>query len=873
MGYRLAFSEILLSQLNRIIRAVLFAFLIFSSHLVFANNKTDNKQFLQKAEGFFLKSEFDSSLKYLNLANDYAKSIGNDSLLIVTSIRSARVYLLKEQNDSAITILKTCRKYIENRFGNQNELMALCDDLIGDYYMALSDADAALLDYQQSLNIRNNLYNNNHPRVAFSLSNIARYYNFKIEKDSSLYYSEKAYKIFEIFPERNFDIPYERIFTEYAYAYKIYYLSITNDKPGTLNETRKLYNKALLYTNIKYGPNSFASASIYRGIGNTYTDLIFGFQGSRADKLSYFQKAKFNYDKSILITSRYLLNRGASLSTLYFVKGILYEYTFVRDSAEATLKFYDKSILALIPTYKFNNKLSELELKRCNSKYELMTTIFTKTFYYTNMFKTTGNIEYMKSGYLIGKNMIPLWNHVIEEFESPYANRIITIYNGRVFNFLVEFAWTLYELEHNIKYLNDIFYFSEQSKGSLQKRLLIDAVVHMDKTNSYVVTPSDIQRVLPNHESVYIEFFDTTMVIGISKDQFLVRKLNENINQDSLLKVYQRILRSNNPKVYQTTAHLIYQTFFEPILSSVGKDIKYLIVASDGMISKVVVSSLVTDTTGNGTDFRQLKYVGHKYALRHVLSGNDLLRNVKNNYNGPGTLLGFAPDFQTNSSLPFSQLLVQNLREKVKGDYYLDKAGSKENFLNYAPKHRVIQLSTHAEADLGEMMNSKIYFSDEDEKSNFVTLDSIYKMKFNTQLAILSACETNVGRMEYGEGSLNFSRAFLYAGCNSTITTQWKVDDKTTSGILMEFYIHLLNENYLSIALQKAQLDYLKNCGSSAEANPFFWSALVVTGDDSPVYLRENSNGFTYGVIGFSTLLIFAGLYKFRQKREQAPKS
>ena len=868
------FSEILLSQRNLVIRVALFIFFIFGSHVVYANNKADNKQFLQKAEGFFLKSEFDSSLKYLNHANVYANSIGNDSLQIVTSIRSARIFLLKEQNDSAITILKSCRNFIENRFGVQNELMALCNDQIGDYYMSLSDADAALLNYQKSLNIRNNLYNNNHPRVAFSLSNIARYYNFKIEKDSAFHYSEKAYKIFESFTEQNFDIPYERIFTEYAYAYKIYYLNRRKDKSRVLEEVRDLLNKALLLTKIKYGSNSCVDASIFRNIGNTYTDLIYFIQGNAKLKLRYYMQAMNFYDKSILLTTTRMGSRSSSLSTLYFVKGVLCEYTFNKDSAEKILNYYDKSIQCLIPAYRNDNLIGEMELKKCDSKYELMTTIIMKSHYYHHLYNDTGQEIYLKSSYQCSKNMIPLWNYLIEEFESQYTNRLIGIYNQKIFNLVVELAWKMYEIEHDVKYLNDIFYYSEQSKGSLQNRLLVNAVSHADKPrNSLVVTPSDVQKALPNHETVFIEFFDTTMVIGISKDQFLVRKLNEKINQDSLLKVYQSMLHSNNPKDYQTTAHLIYQTFFEPILSSIGKDIKYLIIANDGMISKVAVSGLVTDTTGKDNDFRHLKYVAYKFSIRHVLSGNDLLKNIQNNYNKSGTLIGFAPNFNSKSSLPFSKSLVQNLQEQISGDYYLDKEGSKQNFLNNAPKYQVIQLSTHAEADLGEMMKSKIYFSDVDTQSNFITLDSIYKMKFQTQLAVLSACETNVGRLEYGEGSMNFSRAFLYAGCKSTLTTQWKVDDRTTSGILLNFYNHALDNNTLSESLQKAQLAYLNNCNSSAEANPFFWSSLVITGSDDVILLSQKANYSTYAIVAGFTLVFFAGLYRLKKKREQAPNS
>jgi len=853
-------------------RAIYFLFILLSSIGVFADNNSIQNPNLEKAERFFLKSEFDSSLKYLNLANFHLNSNDQDSLGTLIANRKARIFLIKEQNDSAFLVLKSNTQIIRSKFGERNEQLAICLDLLGDYYMALSDAEAALSNYRQSLKIRESIYNGNHPRIAYSFANIARFYNFKIEMDSAMLFAEKAYRIFSKSPEVNNDIPYENIITEYAYAVKIYYLNSSKDKSENLKAVRALCNEAMKFVNTKYGPGSWASASIYRSIGNTYTDILLGFQGSEKLKSFYFKQALQNYDKSILVISNNLGSDSRSFATLYYVKGLLYEYSFLRDSSEKCFYFYDKSIKPLVSSYQFNNIISEIELKNCTAKYELMTSLFTKSFCYWKVFNYTNDVRYLKNAYAVGRNMIPLWHYIIAEFESPFTNRLIVIYNQNIFNFLVDMAWKMNEIEPGNKYLNDIFYYSEQSKGSLQNRLLLDVVSHVGNSAILKISPADIQKALLNHETAFIEFFDTTMVIGISKDHFLVKKINENINQDSLFKVYQKILHINNPKMYETTVHLIYQTFFEPILSNLSKDIKYLVIASDGMISKIAVSGLVTDTTGNGNDFRLLNYVGQKYAIRHVLSGNDLLKNIRINKEEPGTLIGFAPSFRTNSTLPFSKLLIQNLQEKIEGDYYLDEDGSKYNFIGHAPNHRVIQLSTHAEADLGEMMRSKILFTDKYEKSNFITLDSIYKIKFNTQLAILSACETNVGRMEYGEGSLNFARAFLYAGCNSTLTTQWKVDDKTTSAILMEFYTHLLNEHFLSEALQKAQITYIENCKSSTEANPFFWSSLVITGSDEPVYLVKKSNSLTYGVVGFSALMIFVGLYKNRRKREQAPK-
>ena len=52
------------------------------------------------------------------------------------------------------------------------------------------------------------------------------------------------------------------------------------------------------------------------------------------------------------------------------------------------------------------------------------------------------------------------------------------------------------------------------------------------------------------------------------------------------------------------------------------------------------------------------------------------------------------------------------------------------------------------------------------------------------QLIVISACETGRGELVHNEGVMSFARAFLYAGCPSTINTLWKADDHSTAEII-----------------------------------------------------------------------------------------
>jgi len=57
-----------------------------------------------------------------------------------------------------------------------------------------------------------------------------------------------------------------------------------------------------------------------------------------------------------------------------------------------------------------------------------------------------------------------------------------------------------------------------------------------------------------------------------------------------------------------------------------------------------------------------------------------------------------------------------------------------------------------------------------------------------TQLVVLSACESGRGEATAGEGTLGLARAFLLAGAQTTVVSQWKVDDDATRELFKAYY-------------------------------------------------------------------------------------
>ncbi|QDU94494.1 CHAT domain protein [Lignipirellula cremea] len=56
------------------------------------------------------------------------------------------------------------------------------------------------------------------------------------------------------------------------------------------------------------------------------------------------------------------------------------------------------------------------------------------------------------------------------------------------------------------------------------------------------------------------------------------------------------------------------------------------------------------------------------------------------------------------------------------------------------------------------------------------------------ELAVLSACETNLGELRSGKEVLGLQRAFQTAARRSTVNSLWEVEDQATPVLMIKFY-------------------------------------------------------------------------------------
>jgi CHAT domain-containing protein len=120
------------------------------------------------------------------------------------------------------------------------------------------------------------------------------------------------------------------------------------------------------------------------------------------------------------------------------------------------------------------------------------------------------------------------------------------------------------------------------------------------------------------------------------------------------------------------------------------------------------------------------------------------------------------------------------------------------------------------------------------DNDGYLQLREIYDLPLDdTELVVLSACETNVGSAINGEGVFALSRGFLAAGARRVVASQWAVNDESTAVLIGAFFKNVREqevENGLAdyaVALRDAKRTVRER---PQWKDPYYWAPFIITG-------------------------------------------
>jgi CHAT domain-containing protein/tetratricopeptide (TPR) repeat protein len=191
-------------------------------------------------------------------------------------------------------------------------------------------------------------------------------------------------------------------------------------------------------------------------------------------------------------------------------------------------------------------------------------------------------------------------------------------------------------------------------------------------------------------------------------------------------------------------------------------------------------------------------------------------------------------------SLPEAEREVNALRQlygAARSRVYVGSAAREERVKAEIGNYRVVHFATHGILDNRSPLYSHLLLAQEPGNSaedGLLEAREIMEMDLQAELIVLSACQTAGGRVGAGEGVIGMTWALFVAGCPATLVSQWKVDTRSTSRLMVEFHGNLQRQRRRpsvvrkAEALRQAMLTLLR---SEEYELPYYWAPFVLIGN------------------------------------------
>lgn len=773
--------------------------------------------------------------------------------------------------------------------GEQHHLTASSYNNIGNAYYTTGDLNEAYENHLKSLTIRKNLYGEKHDLVATSYNNLGLVELEKKEYDSALVFFNKSLDIrIEKFKVNNPSVAqaYMNIGLVY-YAMKNFSESLNYYEKAlniwkNLGET-ELIEISKIYQNIAelyYSESKYDSS--LAAIQKSLITTVFDFNDSDIES---------NPDLNFIASEVQLLNSLKIKSKNYLaissLPGIekqdqIKELNNSLRAIELADKLVDKMVNG------FRSDASKYFLgEKTVSMYELAVETSVR------LFELTGDIKFKeKAFYFIEKNKAGVLRQGMLESRAKHFANISTevlekekalkddllYYNTQLQSEQQKVdkdSLKLYNLQNKVFDLKNDY---EKLISSIEVNY--PAYFNL-KYKSELKNVTEIQKNIPS-KTALIDYFvgeKAIYIAVITRDDYNVIKINKTEKFNEVVKDFYTSIIKSETTVYIESANTISETILLPALNKLS-DIKNLTIIPHDFLFKVPFEALfVKKQSIAGNNYRALDYLIKHFNISYHYSANLWIDEIEKNNNASSkkhydkNFVGFAPVFSKNKSngytvssdkkqelfaqandifrplsadgnafdeLKYSEWEVNSIldlykksRSNLKSTAYFFDDATEDTFKVNAGDSKIIHIASHSFMNELNPDISGVIFSQPNDtvviNDGVLFAGETYNLKLNADLVVLSSCESGLGKLFKGEGMIALNRGFLYSGADNILFSLWKISDKHTSELMVEFYRQMISGKTYSESIRDAKLKLIKK---EITARPRSWAAFLLIGID-----------------------------------------
>ena len=704
------------------------------------------------------------------------------------------------------------------------------------------------------------------------------------QKKAYSYVTEKSKYYYNI-------IDFHILYGEYAKALKkcdqAYLFFEALDSKSTKGKT--IYQSDILYR----------SASIHYRQGNIDQALMITDRG--IDNLTSF------LDK-ISIGNTHTASRNkytSALPELFILKSQILLQKFNKSSSIKNLTAAFDSYQKAIETLNYIKLAMRDENSKLFATSQILEVYYEAIYVSKLLFDLTGDFQYHEKSFEIAESSksFALFSEIkeMEAMEFGDLPKQVKERENRLLGEIQAYEEYLYEYQvadkpdsSQIEFFKDkLFHLKDDYKDLKQEIEQNNSKYYKLKYEPDFISLEEVRKQIPYKDAMIEYVLSDTLLITYVIDRKGIHSFSQEIGpefNDECFEYYKLLYSQNfsngvhkNYKRYVNLGRKFYSILIEPCLEYTDR--KNLTIVPDGAITYIPFEGLITeDTETEYINYMTLPYMIKDYSVGYSHSSTLMFSKRIKTKSPENKVLAFAPVYKdidypqgdlssmrqaidaSDFLLPLHGIIkeVQSIKETVPSRVFINEKATEANFKKYASDYNVLHLAMHTMMRDDDPLYSMLAFTNVDNtdetEDNRLYAYEIYNMKLNAQMAVLSSCNSGFGKMLKGEGMMSLARGFMYAGCPSIIMTLWQVADKSSSELMTSFYKYLKRGKSKQEAMRLAKLDYLETA-DDLTSNPYFWSAFVVLGDNSPIYRKS---GVAYWMI---IVTLFLGMVLFIQYR------